>query len=313
VASIDPYGGTEVPERVFGIIGYPLRFTLSPIIHNTAFREAGLDWVYAVFRVPPGEAPKAVEAMKVLKLGGLSVTIPHKEAVFSSVDSLTPVAAATRAVNTLSWSEDASLVVGDNTDVAGFVRGLETSLGISAEGRNVVVLGSGGAARAVVWAVAQQGALSVTVAGRTPSRAVALVESITDALQGKPHSPRLRAIGTEGPRLKEACLESDLLINATPVGSDGTSIPVPREAIHGGLYVYDLVYSPMRTPLVEIAASSGAGAAGGLEMLIFQGALQFEQWSGGDAPIDAMRRAALAELATGLQNRSGTADKSGLK
>lgn len=313
MASTDVRPGVPGVAKVFGIIGYPLERTLSPAIQNAAFRSAGLDWIYSAFRVAPGEGSRAVEAMRVLGLGGLSVTIPHKESVLSNLDSLSPVASVTGAVNTISWSADGTKLVGDNTDVAGFVSGLRSSLGISLDERNVVVLGSGGAARAVVWAAVQEGAHSVTVIARRPSRAAALIEAIADSVGRRRSIPTLRAAAMEGSALDEACKSADLLVNATPVGSDGSSVPVHETAIHEGLYVYDLVYFPPRTPLVEVGISRGAGGAGGLEMLIHQGGRQFEIWSGMDAPLDTMRRAAEAAIGAALQNPGGPAEKSGLK
>ena len=141
----------SAPERVLGIIGYPLEHTLSPAMHNAAFAVSGLDWVYAAFRVPPGSASAAVEAMRVLGLGGLSVTIPHKEEVLSALDVLEPEAQAIGAVNTVFWTPDRDQLVGANTDVEGFEKGLKTALGINLEGRSVVIIGAGGSARAVLW------------------------------------------------------------------------------------------------------------------------------------------------------------------
>lgn len=300
MASTEGPAGTPVAGRVFGIIGYPLEHTLSPIIQNAAFRAAGLDWVYAAFEVPPGEGARALEAMRVLGLGGLSVTIPHKESVLSAVDSLSPVAEAIQAVNTVSWSAEGSELVGDNTDVRGFVQGLNSSLGISLEGRSVVVIGAGGAARAVVWGAVENGARKITVVARTPSRAASVVESIAYSIRPRAHTPSLEAASMDPSLLREVCETADLLVNATPAGSDGKTIPVPADAIHRGLYVYDLVYFPPRTPLVEAGAGSGAGAAGGLEMLIHQGARQFEIWSGVRAPIEAMRLAAGEAISAAL-------------
>ncbi len=280
------------PGRIFGIIGYPLERTLSPVIQTAAFRARDLDWVYTIFRVPPGLGARAVEAMRTLGLGGLSVTIPHKESVVSAVDSLSPVAEAIKAVNTIAWTEDGESLIGDNTDVVGFVEGLRSSLGISLSSRRVVVLGAGGAARAVVWAALNEGVSSIVVASRNPSSAARVVEAVSSASPPRASRPQLRAVTFETSTLEEECARADLLVNATPVGSDGVGLPVPETAIHKDLYVYDLVYFPPRTPLVEVGARRGAGAAGGLEMLIFQGARQFEIWTGFKAPIEIMRRAA---------------------
>lgn len=315
----------RTPERVLGIIGYPLEHTLSPAMHNAAFEASGLDWIYAAFKVPPGGALAAVGAMRALGLGGLSVTIPHKEAVVGAVDLLAPEARATGAVNTLSWASEGRELVGSNTDVEGFTKGLEASLGIGLEGRSMALLGAGGAARAVLWAGVIGGARRIAILARTPSRAAEMVRRIADSAIGKssisatveaPRSherektsrgtggsaatsynlPHIEVFSMQRSAVEEALSESDLLVNATPVGSDGTSIPVSDSAIHERLYVYDLIYFPPRTPLVEAGIRRGAGAASGLEMLVFQGARQFEIWTGLLAPIEAMRRAAREAL-----------------
>ena len=301
----------SAPERVLGIIGYPLEHTLSPAMHNAAFAVSGLDWVYAAFRVPPGSASAAVEAVRVLGLGGLSVTIPHKEEVLSALDVLEPEAQAIGAVNTVFWTPDRDQLVGANTDVEGFEKGLKTALGINLEGRSVVIIGAGGSARAVLWAAVTRGARHITVLARTPSRASRMVRRICEsafAMLPSRTPPPIEICSMDGSLIEEALSNADLMVNATPLGSDGTSLPVPESAIHDRLYVFDLVYFPSKTPLVQAGIRRGAGAAGGLEMLILQGARQFEIWTGRPAPVSAMKRAAEESLRASLQIRTSTAE-----
>ncbi len=296
----------QVPERVLGVIGYPVSHSLSPAMHNAAFEAVGLPWVYAAFEVPVGKAEEAVGAMRVLGLEGLSVTVPHKQAVVAAIDSLSDTASVTGAVNTVFWDSRRESLVGDNTDVYGFREGLRTSLGIDLEGRRVLVLGAGGAARAVVWAAVKAGAASVTVAARRPSQAASLVSRLTDSIPPGAGAPRLSAVSATQGALGEVAADSDLLVNTTPVGSDGEGMPIQVEAIHRGLFVYDLIYYPPRTPLVEVGARKGAGAAGGLEMLVHQGALQFRIWTGLEAPVEVMREAAHVAIGARTGRTRGT-------
>jgi shikimate dehydrogenase len=267
--------------RVAGVIGAPVRHSLSPAILNAAFAAADLDWVFVAFDVADGDGPAAIEACRALRLGGLSVTMPHKEAVAAAVDELTPVAARLGAVNCVV--PDGGRLIGDNTDGEGFVSSLRTDHDIDVRGLRVVVLGAGGAARAVIGAVADAGASEVAVVGRTPARvdvAVALAPGIARA-------------GVDAD-----VATADLIVNATPLGMGGsTELPLAPSALRQGQVVADLVYHPLRTPLLTAAASVGATPIGGLGMLVGQAAVAFERWTGVPADRAAMREGAERELA----------------
>jgi shikimate dehydrogenase len=298
-------------SKICGIIGFPLERTLSPALHEAGFRELELDWAYVPFRVEPGKADRAIEAMRVLGIEGLSVTIPHKGQAAASADELTSTAEKIGAVNTLFWSKDRSLIVGDNTDVDGFVAGLQESLSLSLEGQNLLLLGAGGSARAVAYAALQAGCAGVCVAARRVSAASDLVEWIA-ALAQKTWRGRkrceLRAVPLRERELLDAASRATLVVNATPVGSDALSCPLPDEAFVESAAYYDLIYYPDPTPFVAKARSAGAKAAGGFEMLVAQGALQFEIWTSRSAPVGAMRAAARACMNTWLQKSGGTAE-----
>ena len=262
--------------RVAGVIGDPVRHSLSPRLHNAAYRALGLDWVYVAFEVADGGAPAALEAVRSLNLVGLSVTMPHKSAVAERCDELSLAAETLRSVNTVTPNDRGGLT-GDSTDGQGFLRALADA-GVEPGGRSALVLGAGGAARAVVLALAGGGA-RVTVTARRPAAA-----EVAATLGGG------AAIGWDD--RAEAAAAADIVVNATPVGMAGDpTLPLPAEVIGGGHVVVDLVYEPRETPLLAAAGARGALTVGGLGMLVHQAALQVERWTGQAAPVDAMRAA----------------------
>jgi shikimate dehydrogenase len=268
--------GLDPATTVVGVIGYPVEHSLSPTLHDAAFAALGLDWVSFAFPVPPGRAADALAEARALGVRGLSVTMPHKEDVARAVARLTPAAARLAAVNCVA--EEGGAWLGDNTDGAGLVAALARGCGFDPRGRRCLVVGAGGAARAVVAALGDAGAASVVVVNRTAGRAV-----VAAALAG----PAGR-VGTAG----EAA-DADLVVNATPAGmadvADGPGgWPVDPVLLGTGQVVVDLVYHPARTPWLAAAAGRGATTANGLGMLVHQAAFQIERWTGRPAPVDAM-------------------------
>jgi len=250
-------------------------------MHNAAFRELGLDWTFVAFEVQPGHGRYAAAAMRDLGIGGLSVTMPHKEAVLAALDELSPTAVTLGAVNTVvrvgKW------LTGHNTDGAGFLEAVIEGEGFDPAGKRCVVLGAGGAARAVVLALAEAGASDVMVVNRSPERAA-------------------RAVALAAPVTRVATLsdvdKADLVVNATPLGMDtGDALPVDPTLLGRGQLVVDLVYHHGTTPLVEAARARGASAATGLGMLIHQAGHAFRLWTGEKPPLAVMSAAALGELA----------------
>jgi len=280
-------GATTV---VVGVIGDPVEHSLSPALHNAALRELGLDWAYVAFHVPAGRAKEAVAAMADLGIRGLSVTMPHKAAAAAACQRLTPVAARLGAVNTVTLSNGE--LSGDSTDGAGFIDSL-ADRGWLADGKRCLVLGAGGAARAVVLALAEAGAARVGVVARQPEQALDV-----SSLAG--------SAGVVGS--VEAVEESDLVVNATPVGmraGHGGAGPDERQSLPfeldpswlgPGQLVADLIYAPATTPLLAVARARGADTRSGLGMLIHQAARQLTIWTGRAAPIGVMSAAALREL-----------------
>jgi len=254
-------------------------------MHNAAFADLGLDWTYLAFEVAVGGVAAALEGARAFGFGGLSVTLPHKAAALEAVDEVTAAAGAVGAVNTVVPAGDGRLL-GDNTDGAGFLASLADE-GFAPAGRACAVVGAGGAARAVVHALAGAGAASVVVVGRTPAHA----ESAA-ALAG--------GAGRVGRPAEVA--DVDLVVNATPLGLAGGSsveLPVDPELLRPGQLLVDLIPNPAVTPLMEAAQGRGARVAGGLGMLVHQGALAFELWTGRQPSVDVMRAAAERALAGG--------------
>jgi shikimate dehydrogenase len=271
---------------VAAVIGDPVGHSLSPTLFNAAFSATGLDWVFVAFEVPAGAGPAAVEAARTLGLGGLSVTMPHKATVLEACDRLTSDAELLGAVNSIRNAEGE--LVGDNTDGPGFVKALEAETGFDPAGKRCAVVGAGGAARAVVLALARAGAREVVVVNRTPARGEGAAQ-----LAGRVGRPG--AVDDIG--------RADLVVNATSVGMTGKDggVPVPLDVLRQGQVVADLIYEPSTTALLAGARQRGLVAVNGVGMLLHQAALQFEAWTGRPAPLDAM--------AAALHRRLGTAHR----
>lgn len=269
--------------RVAGVIGDPVRHSLSPILHNAAYRALGLDWVYVAFPVPVGRARAAIDAARTFDLVGLSVTMPHKTAVAELCDDLSPDAAALRSVNTVTCSN--GRVAGDSTDGAGFLRALADA-GIDVQARSVLVLGAGGAARAVALALGASGS-RVTVAARN-------VEAAAEAAELG------RGTGIGWDDRAAAAGASDIVVNATPVGMSGRpELPLDAGVLGPNHVLVDLVYHPIETPLLVAARERGVRVVSGLGMLVHQAALQVERWAERPAPLEAMRAAVTEALGSG--------------
>ena len=281
--------------RVVGVIGYPVEHSLSPQMHNAAFRALGMNWCYLAFSVKPDDLPAALAAVPALGLAGLNVTIPHKQAAARLVSELDTAARITGAVNTISCFE--RRLAGYNTDAAGFSQALAAA-GFEAAGCRAVVLGAGGAARAIVVALAEMRAERVQVIARRRDAAQQVSELVVD-VPGTGTKTRGEASEWSGRALQAACGSSDLLVNATPIGmypDHDAPPPVEQAWLRQGMWVCDLVYRPVETRLTVAARQRGCHAVNGVGMLVHQGALAFKLWTGRDAPLQVMRDALLAEL-----------------
>jgi shikimate dehydrogenase len=259
-------------------------------MHDAAFRELGLDYVYVPFNVHPENLKAAVEGIRALGMVGVNITIPHKERVIEFLDWVDDDAMRIHSVNTIHNS--GGMLKGYSTDGPGFIRALEAA-GKSPRGSKAVVLGAGGSARATVWALVEHGA-EVAVLNRTYSRAVELVAALNKAVGAE----AVRAVAMDGEDAQQAVLGADLLINCTPVGMypHTDAQPIPSEWLHAGLFVYDQIYNPLETALQKAARAAGACGVNGVGMLVFQGAISFEIWTGRIPPVEIMEQFVLDGL-----------------
>lgn len=263
-----------------GVIGWPLTNTPSPAIHTAALRRLGFDWVYLRFPVPPDQLPNAIAGLRALGAVGASVTIPHKETVVAHLDDISGDAAAVGAVNTIQRVGER--LVGHNTDVDGFREFVAGDAGIRIAGKSVVVLGSGGAARAVVRALDDLGAREITIVARSSERGAALTELVGGA-----------AATVEGwETAREKAGAAEVVVNATPLGAGGDD-PLAGATWSPGQVIVDLVYTPPVTPLMEAARTAGAESWGGLGMLVRQAAASLKIWTGQYPPLEVMSAAAV--------------------
>ena len=269
--TLPPSGQTTVA----GIIGQPVGHSLSPAIHNAAYAALGLDWVYVAFPVAPGAVRDTLVGLQAAGVAGCNVTMPHKTEAADACDELTPAAAALDAANTVVLRNGPRL--GDSTDGDGFVDAARDA-GVELAAR-VLVLGAGGAARAIVHALGSAGS-DVTVAARRPdaaAAAAALAPSVTTVPFGQ---------------LDDAAAAAGVVVNATPLGMCGEPPPFDASRLHAGQVVIDTVYAPPETPLLAAAAAQGARTVNGLGMLVHQAARSFTRLTGRPAPLDVMRAAA---------------------
>ena len=284
-----------------GVLGDPVRHSLSPAMHNAALAELDLDWVYLALPAPANQLEAVVRGLEAVDCRGLNVTLPHKQAVARMCRCLSPLAERVGAVNTLVRHPQGGWL-GENTDVEGFLAPLRKSSS-TWQGRRAVVLGCGGSARAVVAGLVELGCGSIQVAGRNSTNLENLLSpcrSWAAQLQG------LQWQAT-GPELADALADADLVVNTTPVGmasasepEAGQRCPLSREeleALPPDSTVYDLIYTPRPTALLKAASARGCQSLDGLEMLVQQGAASLRRWSGlQEVPVAAMRAAALAQL-----------------
>jgi shikimate dehydrogenase len=276
---IEVNGGT----CVLGIIGHPVRHSLSPVMHNSALRACGLDFVYVPFEVAPAALGAAVAGLRALGVAGFNVTIPHKTEVMQYLDGFDDSAVAAGAVNTVK--NDAGRLVGYNTDGDGLVRSLVMELGFEPKGASVALVGAGGAARGAVAALCRAGAGNIIIANRSREKAVELVRLMSCRYPGTGLSI------TESCEELEGCLaDVDVLVNTTSLGMHPDDGPILRlDSLRRNALVYDMVYAPPVTPLLNAAGRQGLRHANGLGMLAAQGELGFAIWTGMLPPEGLMK------------------------
>ncbi len=276
--------------RLCCVIGHPIEKSLSPMMHNEAFRAKGLDYVYLAFNVLEPQLKEAVKGLRALEVRGFNVTMPHKVAIVNLLDAIDDGAFLVGAVNTVV--NDNGKLIGYNTDVDGVISALETKID-SLRGLKALLMGAGGAARACIVALVSKGCKEIIVLNRTLGNARSMMEELSRKLEMK---YRVDELGMEP--LKRAVGSIDLLINTTPVGThpDLDESFIPQELFKKDMVVFDLVYYPKKTKLIRDAEKIGAKIIPGYEMFVGQGAASFKLWTKSDAPIDIMRGAVLKAL-----------------
>lgn len=292
-------GSLKLPDptmsKQVALLGYPVRHSISPAFQQAAFDFLKLDVRYEPWEVEPARLREAVERLRGLEMLGANVTIPHKETVLPLLDSLDPLAERIGAVNTIV--NHGGRLSGHNTDAEGMVTALRREGGFDPSGKAALLLGAGGVARAAGFALLGAGVASLGILNRTLERAEALAVSLREKAAG---AIPVTALPWQRDSLLQALQAADLLVNCTSVGMkhgpDQGRSPLPARVLRPGSLVYDLVYNPARTPLLEEAQRAGARGLGGLPMLVYQGAAAFELWTGEKAPLPVMMQAARKAL-----------------
>jgi shikimate dehydrogenase len=282
----------KTPIRV-GVLGDPVAHSLSPQMQNAALRECKIDMRYARFHILPNELPEALNLVRQLNFVGVNLTVPHKIAALDHVDDVDPDARRIGAVNTISF--DGKTARGFNTDGRGFSRAIRDEFSVDLRDLRVLVLGAGGAGRAIAMQCAKENCERLVIANRNFAKAKQLAEELREFFAGPKifgPVPRLQAIAWEEAAIRFQIANIDLIVNATPLGLNSTDPPaIPARLLAPHVMIYDTVYALGRTPLTAAAIEAGARAANGLSMLLYQGALSFAIWFEREAPIDLMRSA----------------------
>jgi shikimate dehydrogenase len=269
--------------KIYGLIGFPVSHSISPLMHNAAFKELGLDATYKLFEVKPENLTQMVGSLSEDNIYGLNVTIPHKEKVIPLLDEISQEARLIGAVNTIRRM--GNRLEGFNTDGQGFLRHLTMDLQFNPSGSTIAILGAGGAAKAVSVVLSKASPGRIAIYDVDKIKAAALIEQLSGHFRNVEF---IYAAAIEDLRISEA----DLLVNATPIGMKKSDpCLVDENLLHKGILVYDVIYNPKETLLLARARARGAQVANGLGMLLYQGVAAFEIWTGNTAPVEVMRKA----------------------
>lgn len=278
----DPLIQINSNTSLFGLFGNPVKHSLSPVMHQAAFNSLGLNAVYLAFQVEEAYLREAVGAIRALSIRGVNVTIPYKVDVISFLDEVDEEALRIGAVNTIR--NLSGRLIGYNTDGIGYIRSLQEAFHPDFQEMNVTILGAGGAVRSVAYSLARQDVRRITIVNRDQEKAKNLSLFLSSICP-------VHVAGWE--ELEAILKETDLLINGTPVGMHPhiENTPVPKDMLHPDMIVSDLIYTPFTTRLLKEAEEQGAAIHRGLKMLLYQGVLAFEIWTGLPAPIEVMEKA----------------------
>ena len=265
-----------VNTKMYAVIGDPIAQSLSPQLHNGLFEANGIDAIYFPVEVKSENLEKLVQGFRLMNFGGFNITKPHKLDIMKYLDELDPLAQKIGAVNTVVYRD--KKMIGYNTDGFGFIKSIEKKLGKKVkEELTILILGCGGAVKSVAMALADWGIKKVIIANRTLSKADELIEQINENWPGK-----AQAISMEESELKKVLPNADLIVNGTSLGMNDAPkrTPIAKELLRKDIFVYDMIYSPPMTQLLKDAKAAGAQTENGLEMLLYQGLLAFELWTG---------------------------------
>jgi len=273
--------------KFFGVIGDPIRHSRSPVMFTRAFAESGYNGAYGAFHVTAGRLKEAIEGMRALGFGGLNVTIPHKVAVMEYLDDIDDSARGAGAVNMIANMD--GRLVGYNTDGLGYVRSLKEEAEPDLAGKTVVIVGSGGAARGILWALIREKPGRILVVNRTHEKAAELAARFASEAD-------VQALPWD--KLQRACADADIVINTTSVGMapDTEATSVDPSWMRPGVVASDIIYNPLKTAFLRGAEARGCRIHGGVGMFVYQGVYNFEIWTGMPAPVAAMREAVLESL-----------------
>ena len=271
--------------QIYGLIGYPVKHTFSPAMHNAAFKSLGINAVYLPFEVAPGGLKAAISHMKSVGVRGINITIPHKEDVLRYLDEIDKVASLIKAVNTIVIKN--GKLKGFNTDGMGFINSLKEAFAISPKGKAFFIMGAGGASKAISFSLALRGARRIAIVDEMKDKAIKLASSLA-----KNTSCEAIALKKDKKAMKELIFSSDVFINATPCGMKSSDLRLIDPALlRRGLFVCDVIYNPPVTRLLRDAKKRGARVLNGTGMLLNQGAVSFSLWTGRKAPVRVMKKA----------------------
>ncbi|EWG09834.1 shikimate dehydrogenase [Cytobacillus firmus] len=273
-------------KKLFGVIGDPISHSMSPAMHNDLIKIFSIDAHYQPFHISRENLPDAIKGFRAIGIAGYNVTVPHKEAIIPLLDELDPLAEAIGAVNTVI-NQDGKLI-GYNTDGSGFVKGLLNQKQ-SINGKRVLIVGAGGAARAIYFTIAKEGPELLDICNRTPQRAEQIMNDC-------PFEVPARVLNRQ--EAEESLETYDLIVQTTSIGMhpEIDQSPLSVHKIKPGAFVSDIIYNPLQTRLLKDAAVKGAGIQNGIDMFVYQGALAFEMWTGIRPDIERMRQKVLNQL-----------------
>jgi len=275
--------------NIFCVIGHPIEHSMSPVMHNAALNDLSLDYVYLAFDVPPNNLKKAILEYKKSNIKGINVTIPHKEAIIQYLDELDPLSKQIGAVNTIK--NEGGVLLGRNTDALGAKQAIADA-GFKIEGKKALILGAGGAARAISFALSEK-IDEIFISNRTEERATKLAKELQD-------KTNVKAIGKDMSEktLRTLAYSVDILINTTPIGMYPKIdiSPISKDLLNENLFIFDIIYNPLQTRLLKDAKEIGSKTLNGLDMFINQGALAFEWWTGKKPNVKLMKEKIIEQL-----------------